>query len=236
MSAPVDELSAYFPLTFPIPQPTSHPDLITTKDLQREEDLLRNPTSFRAWWSAIHSTRENFHALHKLSPDSNIPEPVVAILGPLASPLARLTLQRLTYLFEAALLQFPNSFKLWKAYLNMRMSFVLGKLVVKKKSGGKKKFPEMKDALEEAEEELEQWETALDPILGWEEWKSLIATFERALMWLPKVNGTEGFVSFSYYLTFFSYPASSDMAPVFFYFLSSKMPFPSLIYACEAYF
>ena len=149
--APIDEVSAYFPLTFPIPQPTSHPDLITTKDLQREEDLLRNPTSFRAWWSAIHSTRENFYALHKLNPDFNIPEPVVAILGPLASPLARLTLQRLTYLFEAALLQFPNSFKLWKAYLNMRMSFVLGKLVVKKKSGGKRKFPEMKDALEEAE-------------------------------------------------------------------------------------
>jgi pre-mRNA-splicing factor SYF1 len=187
---PIDELSAYFPLTFPIPQPKSHPDLITTKDLQREEDLLRNPTSFRAWWSAIHSTRENFYALHKLNPDSNIPEYVVAILGPLASPLARLTLQRLTYLFEAALLQFPNSFKLWKAYLNMRMSFVLGKLVVKKKSGGKKKFPEMKDALEEGEEELEQWDTALDPIVGWEEWKSLIATFERALMWLPKVSRT----------------------------------------------
>ena len=185
---PIDELSTHFPLTFPIPQPTSHPDLITTKDLQREEDLLRNPTSFRAWWSAIHSTRENFYVLHKLKADSDIPEHVVAILGPLGSPLARLTLQRLTYLFEAALLQFPNSFKLWKAYLNMRMSFVLGKLIVKKKSGGKKKFPEMKDALEEGEEELEQWETSLDPIVGWEEWKSLIATFERALMWLPKVS------------------------------------------------
>jgi hypothetical protein len=200
-SMSIDEFSAYFPLTFPIPQPTSHPDLITTKDLQREEDLLRNPTSFRAWWSAIHSTRENFYTLHKLNPDSNIPEHVIAILGPLASPLARLTLQRLTYLFEAALLQFPNSFKLWKAYLNMRMSFVLGKLVAKKRSGGKKKFPEMKDALEEAEEELEQWETALDPIAGWEEWKSLIATFERALMWLPKVSNCR-FVSLSYLSNF----------------------------------
>ena len=233
---PIDELSAYFPLTFPIPQPTSHPDLITTKDLQREEDLLRNPTSFRAWWSAIHSTRENFYTLHKLNPDSNIPEHVVAILGPLASPLARLTLQRLTYLFEAALLQFPNSFKLWKAYLNMRMSFVLGKLVVKKKSGGKKKFPEMKDALEESEEELEQWETALDPIVGWEEWKSLIATFERALMWLPKVSRTVGSFHCHTYPNLSSYPVSSDMAPVFFNFLSSKMSFPSFIYACEAYF
>lgn len=234
--APIDELSTYFPLTFPIPQPTSNSDLITTKDLQREEDLLRNPTSFRAWWSAIHSTRENFYTLHKLNPDSNIPEHVVAILGPLASPLARLTLQRLTYLFEAALLQFPNSFKLWKAYLNMRMSFVLGKLVVKKKSGGKKKFPEMKDALEESEEELEQWETALDPIVGWEEWKSLIATFERALMWLPKVSRTVGSFHCHTYPNLSSYPVSSDMAPVFFNFLSSKMSFPSFIYACEAYF
>jgi pre-mRNA-splicing factor SYF1 len=227
----IDELSSYFPLTFPIPQPTTHPDLITTKDLQREEDLLRNPTSFRAWWSAIHSTRENFYALHKLEP--NTPEHVVAILGPLASPLARLTLQRLTYLFEAALSQFPTSFKLWKAYLNMRMSFVLGKLILKKKSGGKKKFPDMKDALEEAEEELEQWETPLDPIVGWEEWKSLIAAFERALMWLPKVSRIAKVFHCD---NRSSCPASSDMAPVFFSFLSSKMSLPSFIHTCEAYF
>jgi len=234
---PTDELSSYFPLTFPIPQPTTHPDIITTKDVQREEDLLRNPTSFRAWWSAIHSTRENFYALHKIESNSNIPEHVVAILGPLATPLARLTLQRLTYLFEVALSQFPNSFKLWKAYLNMRMSFVLGKLVVKKKSGGKKKFPDMKDALEEAEEELEQWETPLDPIVGWEEWKSLIATFERALMWLPKVSRIAKLFHYNTHPTFcFSRPASSDMAPVFFSILSSKMSFPSLTHAREAYF
>jgi hypothetical protein len=115
------------------------------------------------------------------------------------------------------------------------MSFVLGKLVVKKKSGGKRKFPDMKDALEEAEEELEQWETALDPIVGWEEWKSLIATFERALMWLPKVSNRSSF-HFHTYPTFFSNPASSGVAPIFFNFLSSKMPFPSLIYTWEAYF
>jgi pre-mRNA-splicing factor SYF1 len=54
----IDELASYFPLTFPIPQPTTHTDLITTKDVQREEDLLRNPTSFRAWRSAIRSTGE----------------------------------------------------------------------------------------------------------------------------------------------------------------------------------
>jgi pre-mRNA-splicing factor SYF1 len=110
-----------------------------------------------------------------------------AVLGPLALPLARHTLQRLTYTYEAALAQFPNLFKLWKSYLQMRMSFVLGKRVVKKRPGGKRKFPEMKQALEEAEEDMEEWETSLDPVVAWEEWKALVAVFERALMWIPKV-------------------------------------------------
>lgn len=76
---------------------------------------------------------------------------------------------------------------MWKSYLTMRMSYVLGKQVVKKRAGGKKKFPEMKDALEEEKEDLEEWEAGLDGVVGWEEWKSLVATFERALMWLPKL-------------------------------------------------
>jgi len=186
--ASVEVLSSYFPLTFPIPTPTTHPDLITTQDLHREEDLLRNPDSFRAWWTAINNMREGYNAQQKLeATTSTLPEEITSTLGPLASPLARLSLQRLTYIYEAALTQFPNSFKLWKSYLNMRMSFVLGKPVVKKRAGGRKKLPEMKDALEEAVEHLDEWDTCLDPIVGWEEWKSLIATFERALMWLPKV-------------------------------------------------
>jgi pre-mRNA-splicing factor SYF1 len=184
----IEELSSHFPLTFPTPSPTTHPELITTNDLHREEDLLRNPTSFRAWWAAITALRESFVAQQKAELiTSKIPEDIAAVLGPLASPLARLSLQRLTYIYEAALSQFPNSFKLWKSYLTMRMSFVLGKLVPKKRAGGKKKFPEMKEALEEAEEYAEEWDTCLDPVVGWEEWKSLIAVFERALMWLPKV-------------------------------------------------
>jgi pre-mRNA-splicing factor SYF1 len=68
------------------------------------------------------------------------------------------------------------------------MSFVLGKPIVKKVAGGKKKFPEMKDALEDEKDDVEQWETSLDAVVGWEEWRSLVATFERALMWLPKVR------------------------------------------------
>jgi pre-mRNA-splicing factor SYF1 len=68
------------------------------------------------------------------------------------------------------------------------MSFVLGRPIIRKRSGGKKKFPEMKEALEDEVDDLEEWEAGLDPIVGWEEWKSLVATFERALMWLPKVR------------------------------------------------
>ena len=185
----VQSLQSYFPLTCPVPNPITHRELISVQDLHREEDLLRNPTSFRAWWTAIHSTRDAFAASQKTGPTSDIPENVSALLGPLATPLSRISLQRLTYLYEAALVQFPSSFKLWKSYLAMRMSFVLGKLIIKKMAGGKKKFPEMKNALDDERDDLEQWETGLDAAVGWEEWRSLVATFERALMWLPKVRG-----------------------------------------------
>ncbi|KAJ3802386.1 hypothetical protein GGU11DRAFT_9056 [Lentinula aff. detonsa] len=182
----VDELKALFPLTFPVPTPEAVPDLITPQDFYREENLLRNPQSFQAWWSAIHTTRETCTAQIKLE-SADIPESAVTLLGPLATPLARISLQRLTYLYESALVHFPNSFKLWKSYLIMRMSFVLGRQIIKKRSGGRKKFPEMKDALVDEREDLEQWEGGLNGIIGWEEWRSLVATFERALMWLPNL-------------------------------------------------
>ena len=184
----IESLSASFPLTFPIPTPVTHPSLVSVKDLHREEDLLRNPSSFRQWWSAIHTTREAQNALLKLEPQADIPPETRALLGPLASPTARQSLQRLTYLYEAALANFTGSYKLWKSYLQMRMSYVLGKLLIKKKAGGKKRLPDIKDAIEEEQEDLEQWEGGLDGVVGWEEWRALVATFERALMWLPGVR------------------------------------------------
>ena len=184
-----DELKALFPLTWPIPNPISHPDLLTSADLHREEDLLRNPQSFRAWWTVINTARETYAAEEKLETlPEGLSEGAAALLGSLATPHARLSLQRLTYLYESALVQFPGSFKLWKSYLTMRLSYVLGKQITKKRAGGKKKFPEMKDALEEETEDLEQYEGGLHPAIGWEEWKALVAVFERALMWLPKVR------------------------------------------------
>ncbi|KAI0256478.1 spliceosome complex protein [Lactifluus subvellereus] len=185
--ANLESLSASFPLTFPVPTPFTYPSLISVKDLHREEDLHRNPTSFRQWWSAINTTREAQNALLKLESLSDISPETRSLLGPLASPVARQSLQRLTYLYEAALVNFPGSFKLWKSYLQMRTSYVLGKQITKKKAGGKKRLPDIKDALEEEQEDLEQWEGGLDGVVGWEEWKILVATFERALMWLPKL-------------------------------------------------
>lgn len=184
----LESLTANFPLTYPTPTPTTHADLVAPKDLHREEDLLRNPLSFRHWWTAIQNTKEASSALQKAEGPLDLDPEVAALLGPLASPAARKSLQRLTYLYEAALVQFPNSFKLWKSYLQTRMSFVLGKLVVKKKAGGRKKFPEMREALESEQEDMEKWEGGLDGVVGWEEWKVLVATFERALLWLPKVS------------------------------------------------
>jgi pre-mRNA-splicing factor SYF1 len=219
------DYSSNFPLTFPIPSPATHPDLISTADLNREEDLLRNPTSFRAWWTAINVMRENYAVQSKVELASAKLDPTTsAILGPLALPLARHTLQRLTYTYEAALAQFPNSFKMWKSYLQMRMSFVLGKHVVKRRAGGKKKFPEMKEALEDAEEDLEEWETSLDPVVGWEEWKALVAVFERALMWIPKVLKIIQLLIF-FFSSLMSYKlvAAKIMAHVFLCFLSSTV-------------
>lgn len=189
VAAKLKELKALFPLTFPTPSPLNNAELLSVHDLNREEDLLRNPQSFRAWWSAINTTREAYNTHRKLEEhQQDLPDEITSLLGPLATPLARISLQRLTYLYESALAQFPNSFKLWKSYLNMRMSFVLGRPVVKKRAGGKKKLPEMKEALVDEKDDLEEWEGGLNPLLGWDEWKLLVAAFERALMWLPKVN------------------------------------------------
>jgi pre-mRNA-splicing factor SYF1 len=183
----VDSLAAFFPLTSPVPNPKSHSDLLSVKDLHREEDLLRNPTSFRAWWTALANAKEAISLAQRAdSPD--VPPAGAVLLGPLATPAARAGLQTMTYLYESALTNFPTSFKLWKAYLLMRSQYVLGKIIIKKRSGGKKKLPAMTDALEDEKAHLEQWDGGLDGVVGWQEWRSLASAFERALMWLPNVR------------------------------------------------
>ena len=184
----LESLQSNFPLTAPVPTPLTHPDLVSTKDLTREEDLLRNPQSFRHWWSAIQTVKDEVNVKQKVEDLTKVDPKTLALLGPLATPVARRSLQRLTYISERALSHFPGSFKLWKSYLHMRMSYVLGKFIQKKRAGGRKKFPEIKEALEDEHEDMEKWEGGLNGIVGWEEWKSLVATFERALMWIPNVR------------------------------------------------
>ena len=183
----LESLSALFPLTLPVPTPLTHPDLLTTNDLHREEDLLRNPSSFRLWWTTINAIKEAIVAEQKKTSSTLSPAATV-LLGPLATPASRLGLQRLTYLYESALVQFPTSFKLWKAYLQMRCLYVLGKGTKPKRAGGRKKWAEMKEYMEDERLDMDRYDGGLDPALGWAEWKALVATFERALMWLPTVS------------------------------------------------
>ncbi len=227
---PIETISSYFPLTSPVPTPLTQPDLISTSDVAREEDLLRNPFSFRHWWTAIQLSKDSFSAQLKLEPPPNLDPATLALLGPLASPAARLSLQRLTYLYESALSQFPRSFKLWKSYLHMRMSYVCGKFVHKRRAGGKKKFPEMKDALEDEKEDIEKWEGGLDGAVGYEEWKSLVSTFERALMWLPNVSELLSRLVPTKYRS-----AASSLALVHFFIFSSGMSRAILLYPCSSH-
>lgn len=224
-------LADFLPLTLPVPTPTTHPDLLTVQDLHREEDLLRNPQSFRAWWSAIHSSREAYTSQIKTERPSELPEEVAALIGPLSTPLRRISLQRLTYLYESALVQFPGTFKLWKSYLTMRMSYVLGPPVVKKRAGGKKKLPEMKDALEEEKDDIQEWEGGLDGIVCWEEWVSLVATFERVLMYLPQVR----ILKQPLFTLVDSLLAAAAMAHVYLHLLPPILPTQIIPHPCTAY-
>lgn len=227
----LDSLKADASVTKPIPNPVSHPNLLSTADITREEDLFRNPTSFHHWWSAIQATKDLCSTLQKTAPPPDLEPDVASLLGPLATPEARLSYQRLTYLYESALTQFPGSFKLWKSYLHVRMSYVLGMFVQKRRAGGRKRLPEMGEALEDEKEDLEQWEGGLDGVVGYEEWKSLVATFERALMWLPNVRRTDlAERRFSDDVS-----ATSIMALVSFNLQSPNVSCSIFSYACPAY-
>ncbi len=182
----LESVSHFFPLTWPIPTPLTHPPLLTPADLHREEDLQRNASSFRHWWTAINTAKDTLSTQQKeaIAPQTEAAQ----LLGPLATPVSRLALQKLTYLYESALVYFPASFKLWKSYLTMRREFVMGKSIKPKRAGGRKKLAEVREALEDELEVAEKWEGGLDGVVGWEEWRVLVMTFERALIWLPTVR------------------------------------------------
>ncbi|GAA5898095.1 mRNA splicing protein SYF1 [Sporobolomyces salmoneus] len=213
-------LSGLFPLTVPIPTYVSHPSLLVADHLSTEHDLLRNPTSLPRWQFYIHQVVEEVQ--HTLLEQRGKATPLERLtLGErLSTPEGRHALQRITDVYERALQHHPTSYTLWNDYLKQRNRFVLGtpsnplKLGAPRKkrgedgvgrtmtewlSAGKGEI----DEIEEGERDYETaWEGALDGVIGWQEWKSLAAVHERALMWLPHMPRI-----WLSYLTLFIHPS-----------------------------
>lgn len=187
-NSPLHQLSSLFPLTSPIPTPLSHPHLIHPSAIAMEEDLLTNTDNLRAWLTYINAIRDRIGKSRAVDGAED------ASLGPLASAESRRALQELTMAYERALALFPNSFKLWKLYLLMRQSYVLGPLTeaaVKARKNNEKRGQKVKTDVSEmlafAESEYE-WDGGLDGLIGYDEWKSLITTGERMLRYLSNVS------------------------------------------------
>lgn len=188
MSSLITDLSSRFPITVPIPTPLTHPDLIPSADLATEEDLLHNPDNLRAWLAYIAQIKDRYVKLEPPPASSSSPEE--ELLGPLASQNARTSLQHITMIYERALGIFPTSFKLWRSYILARQAFVLGELTDDAKNvrrdnakRGTMWKTNVSDQLKAADQ-ANEWDGGLDGVVGFEEWKSLVATGERMLAWL----------------------------------------------------
>ncbi|SNX85149.1 related to SYF1 - member of the NineTeen Complex involved in splicing [Melanopsichium pennsylvanicum] len=189
----MDFLTSLFPVTFPIPNPTTDDTLIPASDIMLEQELLRNPDNFRSWASYIDHIIES-NVVKRPPPDLSLTIYQAALLGPFASSSQRTALRRITSIYERALAQFPTRSSLWRDYLQIRSRFVLGE-----PKGGyeAKRKRDLQDTCEKLdfgptlidspddEDFGLTYRGGLDGIVGWKEWKSLAALHERALMWLP---------------------------------------------------
>jgi pre-mRNA-splicing factor SYF1 len=197
--ATASSIASYFPLTFPIPTPISHPHLIRAADLPAEEDLLHNPENIRPWLMHIQSIKDRVAStLPSRSEAAADSSPKAHLLGPLNTQAARDGLQEITSIYERALAIFPTNFKLWKGYHLTRQSYVLGfptaaaqkarKLAFRRGALYKTNVAELLDAAESEH----AWEGGLDGVIGYEEWKSLIAMGERMIGWQSTVSDPSG--------------------------------------------
>ena len=87
--ATLSSLSSLFPLTSPIPNPLSHPDILHPDSLTTEEDLLLNPENFKTWYSHITATKDRLAILEKAEiaaeEEKEGDDNVASVLGPLRS-------------------------------------------------------------------------------------------------------------------------------------------------------
>jgi len=192
-TAELERVLSLLPLTFPIPSPKSHPTLIPFDDLVLEQELLRNPDNMRTWTSYITHVEEVNYRKRPI-PDTWMSSGSVKLLGLLSDETQRIALQRIVGLYERAIAVFPSSYKLWHRYLNARARFITGHprddedgyrhRYLHASHGLIETGPEL---LEERvrEEKQEVWDFALDGTIGWQEWRSLAAAYERALLCLP---------------------------------------------------
>ena len=191
-AAELERIQRLLPLTYPVPAPGTHDGLVPADDYALEQELLRNPDNMRTWSAYITHVEETNYRKRPI-PDAWLSSAGVEQLGLLSDETQRLALQRIVSIYERAIAQFPTSYRLWYNYLRARSRFVLGDLRGGEEEARKRMIqgstqlelgPTLLDSRRE-EEQQQVYERALDGIIGWQEWRSLAAAFERALMWLP---------------------------------------------------
>lgn len=193
-------------ITFPLPTIHSVPSLIPSVQFPAELELLKNPLQLNKWLDYINVVKESVRTNELASRGEGFElDSTTGLDGRLSTPMGREGLKRMVDVYERALSHFPTSFTLWSHYLATRSGYILGtatqtlKLNAPKSNyaqersmndylrAGKGQVPE----LEAGERDVESgWTTedSLNSLLGFDEWRSLVAVHERALMWLPNVR------------------------------------------------
>lgn len=221
-SKTLDSFTSIFPITASLSDLFNSIECLSNdpEHLLAEQDLLINPNNQTQWINHIKNLTESIHR-EILEQRGKADETEIDLLGQkLSSEIGRKGYQILVSVYERCLIYFPQSFQLWKDYLEMRQSFILGKpshkfnpKVNKKRraDGTNGEGLNVLDYLMKKDEELEenerdmdggQWEGWLDSNLGWCEWKALASAHERALIWLPKMPRL-----WLSYLTLLTHPA-----------------------------